>query len=48
MKNIDLAVQFFLQIAVILFFCRLVGPVQANDGGATGADSFYLQMIINF
>lgn len=32
MKNIDLAVQFFLQIAVILLFCRLVGAVAKRFG----------------
>jgi Kef-type K+ transport system membrane component KefB len=32
MNNIDLAVQFFLQIAVILLFCRLVGMVAAKMG----------------
>ena len=32
MKNLDLAVQFFLQLAVILAFCRLVGAVAARCG----------------
>lgn len=32
MNNLDLAVQFFLQIAVILLFCRLVGAVAARFG----------------
>ncbi len=32
MTNIELAVQFFLQIAVILFVCRLVGVVAARFG----------------
>lgn len=32
MNNVDLAVQFFLQIAVILFFCRLVGAVAVRFG----------------
>ncbi len=32
MTNIDLAVRFFLQLAVILLFCRLVGAVAARFG----------------
>ncbi|MDB6136354.1 MAG: nhaS3 [Verrucomicrobiales bacterium] len=32
MNNLHLAVQFFLQIAVILLFCRLVGAVAARCG----------------
>jgi len=32
MNNLHLAVQFFLQIAVILIFCRLVGAVAARFG----------------
>ncbi len=32
MKNIELAVHFFLQIAVILLFCRLVGAVAKRFG----------------
>src|SRR5580765_9092519 len=32
MNNIHLAVQFFLQIAVILLFCRLVGSIAARFG----------------
>jgi Kef-type K+ transport system membrane component KefB len=32
MNNLHLAVQFFLQLAVILFFCRLVGAVAARFG----------------
>jgi len=32
MNNVDLAVHFFLQIAVILFFCRLVGAVAVRFG----------------
>ena len=32
MSNIHLAVQFFLQLAVILLFCRLVGAVAARFG----------------
>ncbi len=32
MNNLHLAVQFFLQIAVILLFCRLVGAVAARLG----------------
>lgn len=32
MNNIHLAVQFFLQIAVILLFCRLVGSIAAKFG----------------
>src|SRR5687768_11646758 len=32
MNNVDLAVQFFLQIAVILLFCRVVGAVAARFG----------------
>ncbi len=32
MNNVQLAVQFFLQIAVILLFCRLVGAVAAKFG----------------
>jgi Kef-type K+ transport system membrane component KefB len=32
MNNVQLAVQFFLQIAVILLFCRLVGAVAARFG----------------
>ena len=32
MKNLDLAVQFFLQLAVILVFCRIVGAVAARFG----------------
>ena len=32
MKNLDLAVQFFLQLAVILIFCRLVGAIAARFG----------------
>jgi len=32
MNNVELAVHFFLQIAVILFFCRLVGAVAVRFG----------------
>lgn len=32
MNNVDLAVQFFLQIAVILFFCRVVGAIAVRLG----------------
>lgn len=32
MSNLDLAVQFFLQLAVILAFCRIVGVVAARFG----------------
>ena len=32
MKNVDLAVFFFLQLAVILLFCRLAGAVAAKFG----------------
>jgi len=32
MNNLQLAVQFFLQLAVILLFCRLVGAVAAKFG----------------
>ncbi len=32
MNNISLAVQFFLQIAVILLFCRVVGTIAARFG----------------
>ena len=32
MNNVGLAVQFFLQIAVILLFCRLVGAIAARFG----------------
>ena len=32
MNNVHLAVQFFLQIAVILLFCRLVGAIAARLG----------------
>jgi Kef-type K+ transport system membrane component KefB len=32
MNNLDLAIQFFLQLAVILLFCRLVGAVAARFG----------------
>jgi Kef-type K+ transport system membrane component KefB len=32
MNNVHLAVQFFLQIAVILLFCRLVGMIAAKFG----------------
>ncbi len=32
MKNLDLAVQFLLQIAVILLFCRLVGSIARRFG----------------
>jgi len=32
MNNVDLAVQFFLQIAVILFFCRVVGAIAVRFG----------------
>lgn len=32
MNNVHLAVQFFLQIAVILLFCRLVGMIAARFG----------------
>lgn len=32
MSNLSLAVQFFLQIAVILLFCRLVGTIAARFG----------------
>ncbi|MGC3959710.1 MAG: cation:proton antiporter [Verrucomicrobiota bacterium] len=32
MNNLHLAVQFFLQIAVILLFCRMVGAVAARFG----------------
>src|SRR5690349_18802308 len=32
MNNFNLAVQFFLQIAVILLFCRLVGAVARRFG----------------
>lgn len=32
MTNVQLAVQFFLQIAVVLLFCRLVGAIAAKFG----------------
>ena len=32
MNNIDLAIHFFLQLAVILVFCRLVGLVAVKFG----------------
>ena len=32
MKNLDLAVQFFLQLGCILLFCRLVGAIAARFG----------------
>ena len=32
MNNLNLAVQFFLQLAVILMFCRLVGAIAARFG----------------
>ena len=32
MNNLELAVQFFLQLAVILVFCRLVGFLAARLG----------------
>lgn len=32
MNNLDLAIQFFLQLAVILLFCRLVGMIAARFG----------------
>src|SRR5690606_38720712 len=32
MTNIQLAVQFFLQIAIILLFCRIVGSIAARFG----------------
>ncbi|HEY6675449.1 MAG TPA: cation:proton antiporter, partial [Terrimicrobium sp.] len=32
MSNLNLAVQFFLQLAVILVFCRMVGAVAARCG----------------
>ena len=32
MSNLHLAVQFFLQLAVILIFCRMVGAVAARFG----------------
>lgn len=32
MSNLNLAVQFFLQLAVILLFCRLVGAIAARFG----------------
>src|SRR6266403_1288490 len=32
MNNLHLAVQFFLQLAVILLFCRLVGAIAARLG----------------
>jgi Kef-type K+ transport system membrane component KefB len=32
MRNINLAVYFFLQIAVILLFCRVVGAVAIRLG----------------
>jgi len=32
MNNLDLAVQFFLQLAVILLFCRVVGAIAARFG----------------
>ena len=32
MKNLDLAVQFFLQLGCILLFCRLVGSIAAKFG----------------
>ena len=32
MSNLNLAVQFFLQLAVILVFCRLVGAIAARCG----------------
>ncbi len=32
MNNLNLAVQFFLQIAVILLFCRIVGAIAARFG----------------
>jgi Kef-type K+ transport system membrane component KefB len=32
MTNLDLAVHFFLQLAVILLFCRFVGAVARRVG----------------
>lgn len=32
MNNLDLAIQFFLQLAVILLFCRVVGAIAARFG----------------
>ncbi|MEA3209794.1 MAG: hypothetical protein QOE70_2851 [Chthoniobacter sp.] len=32
MNNLHLAVQFFLQIAVILLFCRVVGAIAVRFG----------------
>ncbi len=32
MNNLHLAIQFFLQLAVILLFCRVVGAVAARCG----------------
>src|SRR5882762_1595472 len=32
MNNVHLAIQFFIQLAVILLFCRLVGAVAARLG----------------
>jgi Kef-type K+ transport system membrane component KefB len=34
MNNLHLAVQFFLQLAVILHFCRLVGAIAVRFGQA--------------
>lgn len=36
MTNVDLAVQFFLQIAVILVICRIVGMVAVNRKWSPG------------
>jgi Kef-type K+ transport system membrane component KefB len=32
MNNLDLALQFFLQLAVILLFCWIVGAIAARLG----------------
>jgi Kef-type K+ transport system membrane component KefB len=32
MSNVQLAVQFFLQLALILLFCRVVGAIAAKFG----------------
>ena len=32
MNNVHLAVQFFIQLAVILLFCRIVGAIAARFG----------------
>ena len=36
MNNLHLAVQFFLQLAVILLFCRIVGAIAAHELAAMG------------